>query len=65
MTALSVAQVAERWACSVDAVYDLIHADKLRAFKLGATRWRVLRSLVAALYSASALCRTSIGLPMK
>lgn len=35
MTALSVAQVAERWQCSVDAVHDLINAGKLPAFRIG------------------------------
>lgn len=29
MTALSVAQVAARWGCSRDAVYDLIKAKRL------------------------------------
>jgi excisionase family DNA binding protein len=35
MSAMSVAQVAERWQCSVDAVHDLINAGKLPAFRIG------------------------------
>lgn len=40
MNALSVAQVAERWQCSRDAVYDLINSGQLRAFRVGS---KVLR----------------------
>ncbi|MBN9291258.1 MAG: helix-turn-helix domain-containing protein [Hyphomicrobium denitrificans] len=37
----TVAQVADRWACSRDAVYSLIRERKLRAFRVGGKLLRV------------------------
>ena len=36
----TVNEVAQRWRCSVDIVYDLLKGGKLKGFKLGGT-WRV------------------------
>ena len=37
----TVAQVAERWACSPDAVYALIRSKKLQAFRVGGKLLRI------------------------
>lgn len=33
-TTFLVREVAERWRCSLDAIYGLIHAGQLRAFQI-------------------------------
>ncbi len=38
---MTVAQVADRWACSKDAIYALIRDQKLRAFRVGGKLLRI------------------------
>ena len=41
----TVDQLASRWSCSTDVVYDLLRKRKLRAFKIGAA-WRITAKAV-------------------
>lgn len=50
---LSVADAANRWAVSVDLVYDLIRSGTLPALKLGGTTWRIPVSGVQAYEAAN------------
>lgn len=35
MSAYTIKSLAERWVCSTDVIYDLIHAGKLKIFRVG------------------------------
>lgn len=37
----TVADLAERWSCSTDLVYDLIHRGDLKSFKIGKSAVRI------------------------
>ena len=41
----TVAELAERWQCSIDIIYDLLKCGKLKGFKLGGA-WRIARVVV-------------------
>lgn len=43
--ALSINDLAAEWDMGYDAVYDLIQAGKLQAFKVG-HKWRIRRSAI-------------------
>lgn len=60
MTALSVSQVAERWQCSRDAVYDLINSGRLRAFRVGSKVLRLRLGDVESWESGGAIKSDSI-----
>lgn len=49
---MTVAQVAERWDCSTHAVYALIRAKRLPAFRVGGKLLRIQAKDVAAWESA-------------
>ena len=39
--ALKVSDVMRRWNCARKSVLDLIKAERLRAFKVGNSHWRI------------------------
>ena len=42
----TIGELAQRWKCSADIVYDLLRKKQLRGFKLGSS-WRITADAVA------------------
>lgn len=45
-TVFTVAELAKRWSCSIDIVYDLLKKRTLKGFRLGGA-WRISAAEVA------------------
>lgn len=43
----TIDELAKRWKCSRDVIYDLVHTRRLKGFKLG-NAWRFTKATIEA-----------------